>query len=110
MNGNDAQPMFDPADRALYGIRALRLEYRFERWIFLAGGLLSLLFSLAIAVVTLAKGEATPATMLPLLGSGGTFLTTAFGSMFYFSKSHDLLRELLVPAPPHAPKRDGATQ
>lgn len=83
-------------DDAVFGIKELRAEYRYERIIFLAGSLMSLAFSFAIAVMTLVNGQATPATMLPLLGSGGTFLTTAFGSMFYFGKSHDLLRELLL--------------
>jgi len=86
----------DPIDRAIEGIKKLQRAYLLERAVFLGGAVISLGLATAIAIMTMVKGEATLANMLPLLGSGGTFMATGFGAMFYFGKSFDLLRELAV--------------
>lgn len=88
----------DPIDRAIYGIERLQRAYFAERMIFLAGALVSLIFAAIIAIVTIVNGEATLSNMLPLLGSGGLFMTTGAGTMLYFGKSFDLLSELAVAA------------
>lgn len=88
----------DPIDRAIDGIVRLQRAYFAERMIFLAGALVSLIFAAVISIITVVNGDATLSNMLPLLGSGGLFMTTGAGTMLYFGKSFDLLRELAVAA------------
>lgn len=88
----------DPMDRALDGIQRLQQLYRFERFVFIGAAIASLLFTAALGVVILASGNATAATMLPLLGSGGAFMGTAAGSMYFFGKAFDLLSKLATGA------------
>ncbi|HYE29203.1 MAG TPA: hypothetical protein VD887_13635 [Allosphingosinicella sp.] len=89
-------PEPDPIARALQGIRELQQTYLLERMIFIAGGFLSLLFATGVGIFMMVVREPTLASMLPLLGSGGVFMATGSGAMFYFGKSFDLLRELAL--------------
>lgn len=84
----------DSIDRALAGIERLQRAFLPERMIFVAGGAIALILMTVLSVMMLRAGERDLGDWGPLLGSGGLFMTTSAGAMFYFNKSFDLLREL----------------
>jgi hypothetical protein len=81
-------------ESALAGIERLQAAYFLERMVFLAGGVIALALLTAITIMMIVTRDVAAVNWIPLFGSGGLFMVTGSGTMLYFNKSFDLLREL----------------
>jgi hypothetical protein len=79
---------------AISGVERLQRAYLPERLVFLTGSLAAIVLLVAITVMMISSGDVREVNWAPLFGSGGLFLTTSAGSMVYFNKSFEMLREL----------------